>query len=181
MGRDGSDRTQINDRGWCANWSPDGRSIAYIMSGTNLAVYDVTTGEERVLLQNEHADRFQDIRWGFCWSPDSKQLCFHGTSKTPSELVIVDVRGSSHGLQVFALSEFGNKVAWHPDGQQILYSALDKTRNTEQLHILDRRHPEQSRVVPGQPSKTRNNGPAWSPDGKQIVFCAYVTPFWSPR
>lgn len=56
------------------DWSPDGKSIAYLESRTRLAVLDIETGASRQIHDGSRSYSYSDGDITFAWSPDSQHL-----------------------------------------------------------------------------------------------------------
>ena len=54
--------------------SPDGESIAYLKDRTAIAVMDLKSGKERILLDKSINYSYQDGDQSFAWSPDSRYI-----------------------------------------------------------------------------------------------------------
>jgi len=132
-------------------WSPDGRAIAYerdLTPGTaDLVVYDVATGEQRVL----DSDYQVNHGIGPVWSPDGSQLLYQRVCQTrpdqPSlpcreqhDVVILSAgQGESwqgadltttvmpESFQLSGATKYlwPYSVSWSPDGQDLLYNTFD--------------------------------------------------------
>ncbi len=127
-----------------ATISPDGTSIAYIVSHVNmkedrsdrtLELLDLATGTHRALTYARKALASP------AWSPDGKKLAFLALagegSDARQQLFVMDMHGGdptpiTHaplGVQQFA---------WRPDGAAIAFVAPDEPANTKQIaHHLD--------------------------------------------
>lgn len=175
MRSDGSEKKMLDANGWGARWSPDGRSIAYTVynGGVNIEVYDVETETRKRILDAKQSGRYRQIYWSFCFSPDSKQVCFKALSNDadqPYEAAVANVDGNADGFRVIAQRSLGNKFSWHPDGKQIVFSLRDPMRKLDQLYLVPADKKAEPKAVNGQPFDRANTGPDWSPDGKRIVF-----------
>ncbi|HWB09793.1 MAG TPA: EF-hand domain-containing protein [Pirellulales bacterium] len=168
MTLDGQERQRIGNGGWSAQWSPDGKQIAYY-EGNKLLVYDVQTRQSRDVLGAAHA--YQQIFWNMCWSPDSKQICFKGISmQGREELVLVDAAGAERGIRVrYSAGPFSSKCAWHPKESRIVFARPDPERRVMQLFQLDPQTNDPPAWVTGQDPATHNEDPCWTPDGKRLI------------
>ena len=54
--------------------SPDGKSIAYLKDRTAIAVMDLKSGDERIVLDRNVNYSYQDGDQSFAWSPDSRYI-----------------------------------------------------------------------------------------------------------
>jgi Tol biopolymer transport system component len=182
MNVDGTNREVLDGSGWGAQWSPDGRHIAYGKSG-NILVYDLETRSQRAILVGDQASRYSSVYWNLGWSRDGRRVCFKGRSRTGGryELAVADVAGPSPEFSVlFADSqEMIADFSWHPDGRRILFCM----RGTGGLRLftVDRTKSERPELLPGQPMFHSITGADWSPDGKRVAFSSQVLPDASSR
>lgn len=177
MNSDGTDRQILDPRGWGAQLSPNGKSIAYGVGG-NIAVLDVNTNEQRMILEEDQAMRYSYVNWNMGWSKDSKRICFKARNRTNQnyEIAVTEVTGSSNGFDVLYENKGPtySKMSWHPDGKRIMFSMNDPAR----FFTLDCENPGPPLLVPGQPEEFNNMDGDWSRDGEQIVFAAQRLPTW---
>lgn len=173
MYADGSGRRVLDPEGWGAQWSPDGRMLAWTIrdeGAANIRLYDLIEGQLRTVLEGDHR-RYRSIYWGFDFSPDGKRLCFKGTtSDGQEELAIVSVEGSSKGFNVRLKEKMGSNLAWSPDGKQILMNKWCNQRKRQQVYVLDVDSDEPAKLLEGQDPQRSNTSAEWSPDGKKIIF-----------
>ncbi len=178
MNADGSKQQLIDGQGWCGQWSPDGKKIAYTKyhrGGANLCVFDVNSKAQTFLFEwDEDTEAYRQIFWNFCWSPDSKRLCFKAQRQDGShEVAVVSAQGQADGFHAcFQLEKpAAEDLAWHPDGKKILVS-MDNTKqkNTRQLFVFDPDKDEAPKPLAHQSDEWANLNGAWTPDGKRIVF-----------
>lgn len=118
-------------------WSPNGRYLAFITTGTlsapfrrtELTILDMETGERRTLSPGLDIAPGRHYVTDMAWAPDSRYLAVLGTvriTETGSEkegIFIVDVdQGESH--QILSNYDFGgglwgSQLAWDPSGSQL--------------------------------------------------------------
>jgi Tol biopolymer transport system component len=128
-------------------FSPDGRSIAFLRSGTLVVRRH---GDERIVLH--------DASGGPAWSPDGKWIAIVAGTDGDLELV----RPSSGARRVLVHScgsctSYG--VAWSPDGRHFAYV------DSQGIHVVERSG-RGARLLAGG----LTYGFAWSPRGKAIAF-----------
>ena len=107
--------------------SPDGRYILYtkMYSSNRIYLHDFTTGEDRLVLENQGADA---ILGAPVISSDTKQIAFTRYSYAGGgarggrdyELVIAGIDGSSPTVLLSEKERLVQPRAWSPDGKSIL-------------------------------------------------------------
>ena len=136
---DGSNLHRIPTDAWVEypTWAPNGKRIAF-MGGTTPAEYDIWA----VDLDGRHLRQLTDSPgsdgWP-AWSPDGSRIAFTSVRDDCSYSDAPDCRstgdiGPHHDIWVInadgtglarVTSEFGQFVAWSPDGQYLLVSGYD--------------------------------------------------------
>jgi uncharacterized protein (TIGR03067 family) len=174
---DGSEPPQHVTDAWYGKWSPKNDELACIADG-NLCLFDMKTKKQIKLLDAD----WQEILWGFDWSPDGLWICFKGTTpEGQNKVAIVHREGQKMGFRVLLpsddapdIDDFTCHFAWEPTGdKRILASLTTKQNRNFQLFLLDPQGKEPPMRLPEQdPSRSWSNG-TWSPDGKRIIYCMY--------
>lgn len=144
-----------------AQWSPDGRSIAWISDKTGeFEIYIAKqdgTGTPVQLTKNSDTYIF-----GFAWSPDSKKILYNDKKM---RLNMVDVQTGA--VTVVASSTFGQffNYAWSPDSKWITFVRPERGMNVIVLYNTDTRsyHDVTDEWSPA-------GSPSFSSDGKYLVF-----------
>ncbi len=144
-----------------AQWSPDGRSIAWISDQTGeFEIYIARqdgTGNPVQLIKNSDTYIF-----GFSWSPDSKKILYHDKKM---RLNLVDVQTGA--VTVVASSTRGQFFSydWSPDSKWITYVRPERGMNVIVLYNTDTR--KYYDVTDGW---SPAGSPSFSSDGKYLVF-----------
>ncbi len=167
-----------------ADWSPDGKQIAYALAA-EVWLYDTATGRaEQVshlsstpVVSADSNDPFQGVQ-ELAWSPDGKLLSLWLTCNCPSPWGGVGLMDSGTG-QIRLLQDGGQMVAWTPDGQNITFqnSSGDWTGGmTFDFYAQD--------IASGKLTNLTRSNPDWDPlIGERAYHDApYQTGglFWSP-
>lgn len=183
MNRQGQDRKVVSDEGWGAQWSPNGKWIAYESRSrvsnrycANITIIDIESKQKRLLLQGEQASRYRQIYWNMEWSPDSKRICFKGNLVDgDSEMSVTSVEGSSVEFHTVTDANVQTDFSWHPDGDRILISLPAPGPARYQLYNCEWRTGRISHLA-GQPEDQENVSAVWSPDGQRIAFIGRPEP-----
>ena len=191
MNLKGEDRQVVTPEGWGAQWSPNGKWIAYEsrarVNGSysaNVTIIDVKTRQRRTLLEGHHATRYSQIYWNTAWAPNSRQIAFKGNVKGgQTEIAVTSVDGSSKGFRVVSSETFDPDMAWHPDGKRLMLAKVSQVHSGKRLFVYDLGKSKLS-LLESQPMDRINHHGVWSPDGRQIVFSSRPVPGpipWKPK
>jgi Tol biopolymer transport system component len=148
--------------------SADGRYVAFVdwTSGHgNLAVRDLTTGENRLLTRDAASNGWAA---GPLVSPDGKQIAYLWEGGKDDSIRLIGLDGK--GMRVLARREYGDFLhAWSPDGRQI--AAIHYNYSSDQsIQII------LISAVDGSITSLKSTGwhePAiggFSPDGRFLVY-----------
>lgn len=118
--------TKPNETCFQPQVSPDGESIAYLKDRTAIAVMDIKTGKERIILDKSINYSYSDGDQSFGWSPDSRYiLCNYQANGgwNNEDIAVIDVKtgeitnltesGYNDGGFRWALK--GNAMTWTSD------------------------------------------------------------------
>mgnify|MGYP003630302355 CR=1 FL=1 len=175
MNADGSDRKMIDTGGWGAQWSPDGKKIAYRVysSGkSNLRIYDLIEDSKSDVFP-EGESPYSMIYWNTAWSPDSNWVCFLGRNASDKmfEVATVNVAGMKEGYKVHYKSKVSpyQDMAWHPSGEMIVFGSDTQPRQLLKFNPAEDKPPEPIEIkVDGN----INGDVSFTPDGQHLLFNA---------
>lgn len=170
MNTDGTPHKRIDD-GWAAQWSPDGKTIAYT-NDNSIRLYDVESGKvTTALAKGTHP--YQYIYWNMSWSPDSRQLAFKGKTETHQEIGILSITGPAQVRNRFSTNEsMGEDLAWSPDGKQLLFNMYSPKHRRELIFQLDVAGTTSPRLVPEINTSMPWTSICFSPDGKWMILAS---------
>ena len=183
MNIDGTNIQVLSQDGWGAQWSPNGKWLAYEsrqrvanLLSSNITLIDVETKQKRTILNGDQASRYSQIFWNMEWSPDSSQICFKGKVKEGgTEMAITNVGGSLTGFTVITETEVVEDFSWHPDGSKIIMGKHSPEHAGHRLFVCDPKTREIT-LLESQPMDQKSVSGVWSPDGRQIVFSSTPNP-----
>jgi formylglycine-generating enzyme required for sulfatase activity/WD40 repeat protein len=154
MDRDGGGQRKVTP-GCQADWSPDGRQIAFIRDN-RVWIREISSGRER---------RVTPETWQRCgvpdWSPDGKRLAVASRHTGAIGIYLVSIDGKENAP--LATEEESCTPCWSPDGRRLLCQTVKG--HVHQLGA-DGRNWEQ--VTGGADVQ---HDARYSPDGSKIVFC----------
>ena len=170
MNTNGTAHKRIDD-GWAAQWSPDGKTIAYT-NDNSIRLYDVASGKITTALA-KGAHRYQYIYWNMSWSPDSRQLAFKGQTETHQEIGILSITGPTNIQKRFSSNEsMGEDLAWSPDGKRLLFNMYSPTHRRKLIFQLDVVGSTKPRLVPEINTSMPWTSICFSPDGKWMILAS---------
>ncbi len=142
-------------------WAQDGLldgKIVYEDIENRIVIYDPTTNQEVVLLDDGHYNVSPDL------SPDGTQIVFVSDRDGDQELYMMDVDGTNL-RQLTHNSIRDSWPVWSPDGTQIAY--LSSSENNVDLIVINADGSSVRNLTQGVGN---NRQPAWSPDGQKLAF-----------
>jgi len=209
MNADGTSPVQVTDgtnvvpwlhgpRGYEAEWSPDGRTIAYtscLFGGADIreAAADEHGGRASMNINLSEIRREADI-WvvnpdgsgerGLTssgdaliprWHPGGDRIAYLSRASGTAVIRVMNLDGSG-GMQITPDGEDVLQFSWSPDGRKILYAV--QTPETSSGEVLF-----EIRIVNADGSSMRrltseniDSTPIWSPDGEKIAFYSQSRP-----
>lgn len=150
--------SNANDKN--AQWSPDGKWIAYISDKNgefNIWLHNAFTGEEQMLTKD-----LKTYIFDFAWSPDSQKILW---SEKRNTLNLTDVASGKN--EVIVTSGVGpvNSFNWSQDSRYITYVQPEKEMNN--IVVYDRNTKQKHLITDGW---YKVGSPNFSKDGKYLVF-----------
>jgi dipeptidyl aminopeptidase/acylaminoacyl peptidase len=149
-----------------AEWSPDGRQIAYVapfLGKPQLWVLDVKTGTSRMVTSGKLAPR------GLAWAPDGRRIAFVARIETPA-ITIPGMPAKPDGATWATPPKVIDSFQYRGDGTGYITPGADQVFVT----ALDGSVPVQ--LTKGDIDQVSDNAIAWTPDGAAIVYTARLRP-----
>lgn len=155
-------------------WSPNGRTIAYVgrdrpNSRWEVATHDLDTGRTRVWTRGLAG--LKGMHGPLDWSPDGARLVFKSdTEPFEADLRMLDVR-TGKMAKLTADPWWDEAPSWSPDGESVLFMS---TRGGDWTWGFFRKHLRTGTIetIAG-PDYVEKNNPRSLPDG--TVLCSLVT------
>jgi len=154
--------------GTSIQWSPDGKTIAYL-SGGGQGQVDIWTipvaGGEPTRVTNE-----QSAKHGIRWSPDGSQIAYISNKAKDQDIWIVSAKGGEPKQltqKTNEWDEFRWAPEWSPDGKQIAFVSGKSDYYSDDLWMVGADGSGVRKITTGI---WIQGNPEWSPDGKSIAF-----------
>jgi len=156
--------------GWGAQFSPNGRRIAFL-EGSAIKTCDLEGNASEIVFdgKNIYAQLFRNL----AWSPDGQRICFKAARPDGiHEVVLVNSAGREPNRKVCysTTSAVSAAIAWHPQGRRIVFAAHSEERKLTQLFEFDPDKDDTPTLVQGQDPKRNNTDACWTPDGKRLII-----------
>jgi tricorn protease len=120
-----------------AQWSPDGKSIAFIRAGNEIRVVDVESGAERSVARGTQLGTipFTPER-NLAWSPDGSHLAYLGVGDRGfMNAYVVPVAGGAPTQVSFLANAFGGTIAWSSDSRSLYFDNAQRTEETQVIRV----------------------------------------------
>ncbi len=149
------------------DWSPDGRSLAFVSNrhgGFRLYVADEKGANAKLLVRQESEARYPR------WSPDGSSIAFLSqVAETGWDLWLTPADGSADPKPITHVPLDEEDPWWSPDGTRISVTLGGGRHRSRRLGIVNVHNGEVSEPLPeGWQGDTF--GARWSPDGKRLAF-----------
>ncbi len=158
-------------------WSPDGKSLAYISrrlpryeyGADILYIVSLETGEEREVVRPQEIRSLGGISRGICWSPDGRSILSSGHDKKGQGIYVVDVKTGEMTAVLYGEEQIMNPN-WSADGKAIFFIERDWKKGISRVFRYDMKTKEKKEIYNQSPNLL------WlipSPDGKLLAFATF--------
>ena len=145
-----------------ADWSPDGKYIAFIGDGTGeteVYLYDAVAGGEPVQLTFDNDTYIRDLQW----SPDSKHILY---TDRKNRIVEVDPVTKAKRTVLECPEQEFREVAYSPDSKWIAYTRPA----SNQMSVVYVYNLDSAKEYPVTEKWYNSSSPSFSTDGKYLLF-----------
>ena len=154
-----------------ADWSPDGKRIAYVSDASGdeaVWVRNAENGGEARQLTHQTYGRLFGVRW----SPDGKRIAFSDSANRIEVVDTADGKTTEIAKDAFGLQR---DYAWSPKGGYLAYT-LNEENAQSSVFVWSALDGKSVRVTDAMFGE---GGPAFSPDGKFLFFLGARE--WAPQ
>jgi tricorn protease len=161
---EGGDLRQLTDgpaRDREVQYSPDGRSIAFLSDPSNREEIHILAADGAGPARR--ATDLDALKSSLVWSPDSKSIAF-----TTSDRKLYRIGADGKGLKELASSNYGaiGPPTWSPDGKVIAYAKPDVSRSTD-IYLIPSEGGEEKKITFDSADESN---PRFSADGTKVYF-----------
>ena len=146
-----------------ATFSPDGRSVAMILSGSGNSEVYISNAEGH---QMRRLTRSDSLEAGPTWAPDGRRVAFTSDQLGGPQIYAMDARGRSMSRVRTDISRNCSEPAWNPrDASQIAFTAAVAGEFEVAVYSFTE---NRSKII----SKGAGDAvhPAWLNDGRHLVY-----------
>jgi Tol biopolymer transport system component len=140
-------------------WSPDGTSILYALTATQLMIRELASGRTRALATEPGG------KWPTSWSPDGRYIAMDRTT-TVAEIWVRPLTGDGKAFRYLKTPYNAEDAQISPDGRWVAYRADE----TGEFEIYVDAFPVPGRKV--RASLAGGSRPRWRNDGRELYFIA---------
>lgn len=146
-----------------ASYSPDGQSVAMILSGTgNAELYTIRSDCTSMVRLTKNKNLESDPSW----SPDGARIVFASDTPGKPQLYVIDATGGQMHRLPTTVSNYCAEPSWNPaDANQIAFTVAQS--GTFQVAVFDVAAGE-SRVLTSGSSDAVE--PCWTRDGRHLIY-----------
>jgi Tol biopolymer transport system component/C-terminal processing protease CtpA/Prc len=117
-------------------FSPDGQSLAFLRSGTELRVLDLASKQDRVVAKGRFGLPPITDDSVFVWSPDSRWLAYLDVGeKSFRNLWVVALAEATPRQVSFLANTISDNLAWSTDGKYLLFRTAQRTETSQVARI----------------------------------------------
>jgi TolB protein len=148
------------------NWSPDGRSLAYVsyrLGSPEIFIASIFEGKSTNLTAGKTGQAFAPS-----WSPDGKRIAYASPKSGNMEIWVANADGSD-AKRLTNSSGSDTAPCWSPTGQEIAFTS--SRSGTPQIWVMDTEGLNVRRL---STVGNWNDAPAWNPS-KQYSEIAYTS------
>jgi Tol biopolymer transport system component len=158
--------------------SPDGRKLAFLLDGVDVAVYDLERDTTTRLTSTRQAK-------SFVWAPDSRHIVFESSMS----LFWMRTDGSGETQQLLGGTNSPRPWSVSSDGRRLAYFEINPDTGSDiwtlPLDLSDPVHPKAGKPEPFLCTPANETVPMFSPDGRWLAYRSdasgspeiYVRPF----
>ena len=154
-------------------WSPDGRWLSYSTPDGGVRLYNLVTGENRILKSL--------LGTAVIWSPDSETLLLRDVLTQEQGFITHLYHYDLESGEMIDLNDDPNQennlAAWAPDGEWLAVVRRDLSVAMGDQIWLMRADGSQARQLTEAPN-VLHGSLSWSPDGRYILFDGYMLDFF---
>ena len=133
--------------GTVAEWSPDGRVIAYRVLLGDAAIADVESGDTRAVAPNVGASP--------TWSADSRELAYYSAGGGATDIYVSDLQGKNV-RRLTNHPAHDREPEWSPDGTTIAFESMRD--RTSQIYLME---PDGGNLRRVTQDRKQNRSPTW--------------------
>jgi TolB protein len=147
-----------------AHFSPDGRQVAMVLSGTGTTEIWLSDAQGHGLVRRTRSDA---VKASPCFSPDGSRLVF--SCEPGPQLYIIPVSGGEARRVTMGISRYCAEPDWSRANPNKIAFTMREVNGKYQIAVLDLSTGKSEQVSHAPFDGTE---PAWLPDGRHLVYTA---------